>query len=315
MATVETVTSVDSATPTTAPEVTELKEAADRYEKINVKDIITKAGDNIRTGELPEIESLAKTIASVGLLEPILVTESKETPGKYNMIAGFRRLTAVRSLGLLTISARILDDATSDRLRKALIENLQREDMAPLDIGKTLVRYIKDSGKEQQDVAEELGKAPGYVSQYLALLSLPAVAQSALREGSITFTQARSLCRLGSDTKAIEELLPEAINITAADLDAKVSFILDKKKAEAPVEEADGEEKPKKAGKKARPVVSDTAVEYYVSADFHPLKKEDIRDLMVNYKRKEVNAETDTKREEYRLILKGITLAADLRLK
>lgn len=315
MATTDTVTPVDPATPSLAPEVTELKEPIDRYETINVKDIITKAGDNIRTGELPEIESLAKTIASVGQLAPILVTPSTETPGKYTVIAGFRRLTAVRSLGRTTISARIIDAVTNDRLRKALVENLQREDMAPLDIGKQLQRYLKDSGKEQQDVAEEIGKTPGYVSQHIALLNLPASVQSALRDGSILLTHARALCRLGSDVEMIEKLLPDAINITAADLDAKISFLLDKKKAEAPAEETDGEEKPKKAGKKARAVVSDTAIEYYVEADFHPLKKEDIRDLMVNYKRKEVNADSEAKRKEYHLILQGITLAADLRLK
>lgn len=301
-----------------APEAKELKKEKREYIELSVKDIVTKAGDNIRTGELPEIEELAKSIAAEGLVEPIVVTAS-ETAGKYTVIAGHRRLTAVRSLGQPTIPAIVVDADANRRIRLALIENIQRKDMAALDKAKAFAKLIKGTGLEQQQVAEAIGVAPGYVSQYLALLELPESAQSALRDGDISFTQARALCRLGKNTKAIDDLVFEASDLTVAALEAKINHILGTTEAPAEEEaEADGDEdkesKPKKK-KAAKPAPSEKAIEYYTEADFHPLKKEDIRELMVSYKRKEVNAESEKKREEYRLILKGITLAADLRLK
>jgi len=289
--------------------------ATNRFVELPVKDIVTKAGDNIRSGELPEIEELAKSIKAEGLVEPIVVTMS-ETPGKYTVVAGHRRLTAVRSLELATIPAMIVDADVNRRIKLALIENIQRKDMAPLDKAKAFAKLIKNTGLEQQQVAEAIGMAPGYVSQYLALLELPESALSALRDGELSFTQARALCRLLPNTKAIDDLVFEASDLTVAAMEAKIAHILGTTEAaaEEEEEEEDGEAKPKKK-KAAKPAPSEKAIEYYVDAEFHPLKKDDIRELMVSYKRKEVNADTAKKREEYRLILKGITLAADLRLK
>jgi ParB family chromosome partitioning protein len=314
MATAEAPVSPEAAAPAVPPTT---KPAPTRFIDLSVKDIVTKAGDNVRSGELPDIEKLAESIAAEGVLEPILVTPSQDTSGKYTVVAGHRRLTAVRSLGQGSIPALVIDADADRRLKLALIENIHREDMSPLDKARGLAKLIKSTKLEQHVVASAIGVAPGYVSQYLALLELPESALSALRDGEISFTQARSLCRLLPDTKAIDDLVFEASNLTVAALDAKVSHLAaqaEKAKEEAAEEDEDGEEKPKKA-KKAKPSAPDRALEYYTEAEFHPLKKEDIRELMLQYKRKELNADTAKKREEYRLILKGITMAADLRLK
>jgi ParB/RepB/Spo0J family partition protein len=291
-----------------------------RFIELSVKDIITRAGDNIRSGELPDIEGLAASIAAEGLIEPIVVTPATDVAGKYTVVAGHRRLTAVRSLGLPTIAATIIDADADRRVRVALIENIQREDMNPVDKAKAIAKLLKNTTLEQQELAQALGVAPGYVSQYLNLLDLPESVLSAVQDNSLSFTHARTLCKLLPDVKAIDDLLFEASDLTVAALDAKVSHLVAKAKEAAaaaePEEAEDGDDgKPKKKKKAAKPAPSDKAIEYYVDADFHPLKKDDIRELMVSYKRKEVNADTEKKREEYRLILKGITLAADLRLK
>ena len=318
MATAETPVSAETAAPV-SPEAKEVRANNKKYVELSVKDIVTRAGDNIRTGELPDIEGLAASIAAEGLIEPIIITASVETPGKFTVVAGHRRLTAVRSLGLPTISALILDADVNRRLKLALIENIQREDMNPLDKAKGIAKLLKGTGLEQKEVAQSLGVAEGYISQYLNILELPEAALSALRDGELTFTHARTLCKLLPNAKAIEDLLFEASDLTVAALDAKVSHLAAQAKeaaaeAEAAEPDEDGDDKPKKKKAKAPPP-SDKAIEYYTESDFHPLKKEDIRELMISYKRKEVNADTAKKREEYRLILKGITLAADLRLK
>jgi len=320
MATAEAPVSPETPAPVApAPEKKDSKRTPGRYVDLPLKDIVTKAGDNVRTGELPDIEGLAKSIAAEGLLEPIIVTAS-ETPGKFSVVAGHRRLTAVRSLeDVLTIPALVIDADADRRLKLALIENIHREDMNALDKAKALSKLIKNTKLEQQEVAQAIGVAPGYVSQYLALLELPESVLDALRDGKISFTHARALCRLLPDTKAIDDLMFEVEDLTVAALDAKVSHLAAKAKdaaAEAEPEDdgEDGEAKPKKK-KAAKAAPSEKAIEYYTESDFHPLKKEDIRELMISYKRKELNADTAKKREEYKLILKGITLAADLRLK
>lgn len=321
MASTDSVTPEVSSPAVIAPAAPKVEgaRAANRFVEMAVKDIITRAGDNIRTGELPEIEGLAASIAAEGLLEPIIITASTEAAGKFTVVAGHRRLTAVRSLGLTSIAAIIIDADSDRRLRLALIENIQREDMNAIDKAMAIAKLLKNTTLEQKEVAQALGVAPGYVSQYLALLELPKTALSALRDNEITFTHARVLCKLLPDVKAIDDLMFEVSNLTVAALDAKVSHLAAKAKdaAAAAPEESDAEEggKAKKKKKVAKPAPSEKAVEYYSDADFHPLKKEDIRELMVSYKRKEVNADNEKKREEYRLILKGITLAADLRLK
>ena len=327
MATAEAPVSSDTAAAPVAPlepvvPAKSTKRTPGRYVELALKDIVTKAGDNIRTGELPEIEKLAASIAVEGVIEPILVTPSLETPGKFTVIAGHRRVTAARSLeDMLTIPALVVDADANRRLSLALTENIQREDMAPLDQARALAKLIEGTKLEQQEVAQVIGVAPGFVSQYLALLTLPESALNALRDGEISFTHARTLCRLGTNTKAIDDLMFEISDLTVAALDSKVSHILATTRkaaaeAEADAPEADGDagDKPKKA-KKAKTAPSEKEIVYYTEAEFRPLKKEDMRDLMVQWKRKEVNADTEAKRAEYKLILKGITLAADLRFK
>lgn len=327
MATAEAPVSTDTAVAPVAPVEPVIpakgtRRTPGRYVELSIKDIVTKAGDNIRTGELPEIEKLAASIAVEGVIEPILVTPSLETPGKFTVIAGHRRLTAVRSLeDMLTIPALIVDADANRRISLALTENIQREGMAPLDVARGLAKLIESTKLEQQEVAQVIGVAPGFVSQYLALLALPESALNALRDGEISFTHARTLCRLGTNTKAIDDLMFEISNLTAAALDAKVSYILAQTRkaaaeAEAAAPEADGdaEDKPKRA-KKVKAVPSEKEIVYYTEAEFRPMKKEDMRDLMVTWKRKEVNADSPDKQLEYKNILRGIALAANLRFK
>jgi len=320
MATTETPVSAESTVDDAARGDGDIIE----YMSLPVKDIITKAGDNVRTGGLPDIDGMAASIKAQGVLQPILVTAALDTagariPGKFSIVAGHRRVTAVRHIGMTHIPARVINAEADRRITVALIENLQREDMNPLDKAKGVAKLLKTSGLEQQEVAKALGVASGYISQYLAILELPESALDMLRDGELSFTHARTLCKLLPDVKAIEDLLFDIPNLTVAALDAKVSHLAAKAKeaepaVEAEADAAEGEAKPKKV-RKAKVAPTEKEITYYEEADFHPKKKDEIRELMITYKRKEINADTATKREENRLILKGLTLAADLRFK
>lgn len=317
----ETTPTADTAEKTTPVSENKARKA-NEYVELSVANIVSKAGENVRTGELPEIEALANSIKSEGVLEPILVTPAKDTagtviPGKYSVVAGHRRLTAVRLLELQTIPAVIIDADTDRKLKVALIENIQRVDMNPVDKARGLSKLI-ETGLDQKEAAKALGVAPGFVSQYLGILALPKSALTALSDGDITFTQARSLCRLLPDAKAIDDLVFEASSMTVAQLDAKVSFLLSKSAPPAAEEEdkaEEGETTKKKSKKTAKAAPSETAIKYYEDAEFKPLKKEDLRQKMMEIKAKELKAESEEKKNEFRLILKGLTMAADLRLR
>lgn len=297
-----------------------------QYVEMSVSNIITRQNENVRSGELPEIDALAKSIKTEGVLEPIIVTAALDTagtviPGKYSVVAGYRRLTAVRLLELPTIPAVIVDANADRRLRIALIENLQREDMNPLDKARGIAKLLA-SGIDQKDAAKALGVAPGFISQYVTILELPKSALTALGNGEITFTQARSLCRLVPNTKAIEDLLFDAGNMTVAQLDAQITHILSKAEPVEAEDNADTAEpgakgakatKAKKGAKKETKAAD--ATDYYRTADFDPLKKDELRAEMARIKMKELRAETPEKQVEYRLILKGLTMAANLRLR
>lgn len=308
--------SVESSAPTSTKKNT--------YVDLSVSNIITRPNENVRTGELPEIDALAKSIKTEGLLEPIIVTAAVDTagsiiPGKYSVVAGYRRLTAVRLLELPTIPAVIVDANADRRLRIALIENLQREDMNPLDKARGITKLLS-SGIDQKEAAKALGVAPGFISQYVGILELPKSALSALGSGDITFTQARTLCRLLPNVKAIEDILFDAGNMTVAQLEAQVTHLLNKAApAEEEAEEASAGEEPAK-GKKAKKAVKQSTkktdpADYYRTAEFDPLKKDELRAEMARLKLKELRADTPEKQTEYRLILKGMTIAANLRLR
>ena len=298
-------------------EVTPLKTNAGKYVELDVKSITTKAGDNVRTGELPDMENLAASIAAEGILEPIIVTAA-EVPGKYSVVAGFRRLFAVRSLGGTTIPAIIIDADADRKLRLALIENIQREDMNPLDKANAVAKLQATSQMTPAEIGALLGVTSAFVFQHLNLLQLPDIVKDSLRDGSLIFSHARTLCRLLPDKKAIEELFKEADNMSPSQLEAKVSHLVDLAKKLEVVEiddEEDGETKPKKTKKAKAAPTEDTLVKFYAESEFRPLKKEEIRALMENWARKVSGAESETKRAEHRLVLKGIAMAADLRLK
>ncbi len=135
------------------------------------------------------LEQLAASIRSVGVLQPILVY-AKE--GRYTIIAGERRWRSSRLAGMSTIPAIVRDIDHVRRMEIALIENLQREDLNPLEEAAGIHRLMEDCGLTQQAVADRLGKSRSAVANTLRLLDMPPVIQELLREGRISAGHARA---------------------------------------------------------------------------------------------------------------------------
>ena len=136
------------------------------------------------------LEELAASIGEHGVLQPIVV----ERAGKrYRIIAGERRFRAAQRAGLGSIPAIVRNSNASDRLTLALVENLQREDLTPIEEATAFRRLLEVSGMSQEQLAARVGKHPSTIANSLRLLGLPLDMQAALAEGAMTAGHARAL--------------------------------------------------------------------------------------------------------------------------
>lgn len=147
------------------------------------------------------IDRLAESIAEVGVLQPIAVTRDQD--GGYVLIAGERRWRAARRAGLSEIPAviRTVDDRTS--LTEALVENVQREDLTPLEEAAAYKQLLEDFGMTHEDLASRVGKSRSAVTNTLRLLLLPASIQGMLERGELAAGHARAL--VGLEDRAYAE--------------------------------------------------------------------------------------------------------------
>jgi ParB family transcriptional regulator, chromosome partitioning protein len=155
------------------------------------------------------MSALAASIREVGLLQPVLVRELKDEEDTYELIAGERRWRAARRAGLQTISVlvQVADDVAS--LERALVENLHREDLNALEEAAAYQQLIDEFGLTHEQVANRMGKGRATVTNTLRLLQLPAGAQRALAERTISAGHARAL--LGTPDRALQEKLVERV--------------------------------------------------------------------------------------------------------
>jgi ParB family chromosome partitioning protein len=149
--------------------------------------------------------ALAASIREVGLLQPVLVREVEGEDESYELIAGERRWRAARRAGLQTIPVlvQVADDVAS--LEQALVENLHREDLNALEEAAAYQQLIDEFGLTHEQVATRMGKGRATITNTLRLLQLPAGAQRALAERTITAGHARAL--LGTPDRALQDKL------------------------------------------------------------------------------------------------------------
>lgn len=154
------------------------------------------------------LEELSNSIKEHGLLQPILVRPL--TNGRYQIIAGERRWRASRKAGLTTIKAVVRDFPDEDVLEIALIENLQREDLNPIEEAEGYSNLIKELGLTQEQVAKKVNKSRSYVANSLRVLSLDRNTQRYLKEGKITLGHAKALLSI-EDVRLRDEALKAAL--------------------------------------------------------------------------------------------------------
>lgn len=163
------------------------------------------------------LEELSASIKANGILQPILV---RPVDGHYEIIAGERRWRAAQRAGLHQVPAIVREVADEKLLELALVENLQREDLNPVEEARAYHTLVEDLGFTQEEVARRVGKERATVANMLRLLNLPALALKALEAGQITVGHAKAvLARKGREEQEalLSQILARALSVREAE--------------------------------------------------------------------------------------------------
>ena len=164
------------------------------------------------------LNQLADSIRSFGIIQPLIV---KEENGFYSIIAGERRWRAARRAGMAEVPVIIKDYSETDTLQIALIENLQRQDLNPIEEASCYQRLIEEYFFTQDDVASRIGKSRTVISHALSLLDLDNRVQSYLVEGKLSSGQGRLLTRVtdpDDQLKCADSIIERDLNMRDAEL-------------------------------------------------------------------------------------------------
>jgi ParB family chromosome partitioning protein len=181
--------------PVPIPEGDEKQAAAARVlELIDIDLIVPNRRQPRRDFDEATLDELASSLKSKGVIQPIVVRPDGD--GKFELVVGERRWRAAQRAGLLKIPAIVRDIAEDHLLEIALIENVQREDLNPIDEALAYRTLIQDLGLTQQEVATRVGKQRATITNTLRLLSLSDPVQEMVRSGEITMGHAKALAAL-----------------------------------------------------------------------------------------------------------------------
>lgn len=193
--------------------------------EVDLSRIVTGTEQPRKTFNDDRLKDLANSIKEKGIIQPVIV--KREGSGRYMLIAGERRFRASQIAGLAKIPAIVRDAEPEDALEIALIENIQREDLNPLETAQGFEKLISRFGLTQEQLSEKVGKDRATVANFLRLLNLPAEIKRLLGEGRLTMGHAKALLSMDS----VEQQLEAARDIVKGGLSVRATEKLTKTKS------------------------------------------------------------------------------------
>jgi ParB family transcriptional regulator, chromosome partitioning protein len=169
-----------------------------------------------------ELDGLAQSIREKGIIQPLLVrpiadAADLELGADFELVAGERRWRAAQRVGLHEVPVVIRALGDSEVIEIALVENLQREDLSPLEEAEAYSRLTRDFGRSQASLAEAVGKSRSHVANTLRLLSLPAPVRRNLSEGALSAGHARALLGAPDPVALADEIIRRGLNVRATE--------------------------------------------------------------------------------------------------
>ena len=167
-----------------------------------------------------KLSTLVESIRDRGILQPILVRSVEND--RYEIIAGERRWRAAQKAGLTEVPINIYECSDKDALEVGLIENLQRDDLNPIEEGESLRKLMNDFNKTQDEVAKAIRKSRSYVANIVRLSGLPDNVKQLIKDGKISAGHARALITAPNIDELVEEILNNNLTVRETEERAKV---------------------------------------------------------------------------------------------
>jgi ParB family chromosome partitioning protein len=164
-----------------------------------------------------ELDGLAQSVREKGIVQPLLVRPVVDAEADFELVAGERRWRAAQRVGLHEVPVVIRSFADAEVIEIALVENLQREDLSPLEEAEAYSRLAREFGRSQASLAEAVGKSRSHVANTMRLLALPASVHRHLDAGALSAGHARALLAAPDPATLADEVVRRGLNVRATE--------------------------------------------------------------------------------------------------
>ncbi|MDC0232189.1 ParB/RepB/Spo0J family partition protein [Pelagibacteraceae bacterium] len=186
--------------------------------KVSIKDISRNKFQPRKHFSKESLDELTNSIKERGIIQPIVVRPDKVNAGKYEIIAGERRWLASQNAGLHEVPVVILDIDDIKSLEFAIVENVQRQDLNPIEEAKGYQRLVDDFNYNQDKLSKFIGKSRSYIANSLRLLGLPADVLTLVESGSLTAGHARTLIGLNNASEIAKKIIQNKLSVRQSEL-------------------------------------------------------------------------------------------------
>ncbi len=189
--------------------------------KVSINDLIRNKFQPRKNFNKESLDELTNSIKEQGVIQPIVVRPSKSSEGKYEIIAGERRWLASQNAGLHDVPVVILDVDDVKSLEFAIVENVQRKDLNPIEEARGYQSLIDEFNYNQDKLSKFIGKSRSYIANSLRLLSLPNEILLMVEEGELSAGHARSLIGLHNSINIAKQIIQKKLSVRQAEILAR----------------------------------------------------------------------------------------------
>ena len=189
--------------------------------KVAIKDLIRNKFQPRKNFNKESLEELTNSIKEQGIIQPIIVRPEKSLEGKYEIIAGERRWLASQNAGLHEVPVVVLNVDDVKSLEFAIVENVQRQDLNPIEEARGYQKLIDDFNYNQEKLSQFIGKSRSYIANSLRLLSLPEEVLLMVEQGDLTAGHARSLIGLNNATEIGKKIIQKKLSVRQTEILSK----------------------------------------------------------------------------------------------
>ena len=186
--------------------------------KVSIKDLTRNKLQPRKHFDKENLEELTNSIREQGVIQPIVVRPDKALDGKYEIIAGERRWLASQNAGLHEIPVVILNVDDVKSLEFAIVENVQRQDLNPIEEARGYQKLVKDFNYNQEKLSKFIGKSRSYIANSLRLLGLPSEVLVMVETGDLSAGHARSLIGINNSVELAKKIIKKKLSVRQAEV-------------------------------------------------------------------------------------------------